>query len=567
MVMQQPWLRISPERMNIVLNDIRYGSQPGARFYALVATSVLIASFGLISNSTAVIIGAMLVAPLMTPIFGIALSLVLGDAHLLGRSIRAEIMGVILAVSIAALFGFMPLAVEVTPEMLSRTQPNLLDLLVAVLAGFAGSYAMIDEHLSPSLPGVAIATAIVPPLANSGLCLALGAYHGAYGSFLLFMANFLSILLVASATFIAAGLAPTFQWTVSWDFVRRFGLAVAGFALVAGILTHTLIGIVRERRLISTIKGIISGEFSQLPTTSLVTMIHQESQGKLYVLATVRTPKVINPNKVKVIQQALSKRLELPTELIVRSILAKDVSATGSTSQVTAENLDGMFLTGKLAPDVFRVQVAEQALRELLFLRPQLDLIDVDLLNFPRGPVILATIQSPRLLIPSEIKGLEEAVQKRLQDPSIPLLIRFLTTVDMDRHGRILYGVSHFGALSPEEMKTMREIDAAVKEEMKRFSNIFATNVDAAPKEDFWGVRVEVVGARVMSPRDVASLERAVSRQVNQKLKIFIWSRAEAMVTPDGYSSLEEYTRKRLEEKKEEKERGAGKTTLLFPAP
>jgi uncharacterized membrane protein len=85
----------------------------------------------------------------------------------------------VLAVGIAAILGIFPLALQVTPEMLARTEPNLLDLLVAVLAGFAGTYALIDARLSPALPGVAIATAVVPPLANSGLCLAMGAFAGA----------------------------------------------------------------------------------------------------------------------------------------------------------------------------------------------------------------------------------------------------------------------------------------------------------------------------------------------------------------------------------------------------
>ena len=79
---------------------------------------------------------------------------------------------------------------EPSPEMLSRTRPNLFDLFVAVLAGFAGAYALVDEKISPALPGVAIATAIVPPLANSGLCLALGEVNAGIGSFLLFFCQF-----------------------------------------------------------------------------------------------------------------------------------------------------------------------------------------------------------------------------------------------------------------------------------------------------------------------------------------------------------------------------------------
>ncbi|HSQ86590.1 MAG TPA: TIGR00341 family protein, partial [Desulfobacterales bacterium] len=204
-------IKVPYERVVTVYEDIERGSKPELRFYAMVGASTAIAAFGLIMNSTAVVIGAMLVAPLMTPIFGIALALVRGDASLLGRAIRAEIVGVILTVSLAACFGLVIPELEVTQEMLSRTSPNLLDLLVAVFAGFAGAYAMVDEHISPALPGVAIATAIVPPLANSGLCLALGAYYGAMGSFLLFFANFLSILLVASAIFFASGMAHEFE--------------------------------------------------------------------------------------------------------------------------------------------------------------------------------------------------------------------------------------------------------------------------------------------------------------------------------------------------------------------
>lgn len=177
---------VTRDRFKIVHEDIANGSEPALRFYLMVAVSTLIASFGLISDSTAVVIGAMLVAPLMTPIFGIALALVRGETGLLGRALRAEIMGVLAALAMSFVLGSLIGHYEPTGEMLARTRPNLFDLLVAVLAGFAGTYALIDEKISPALPGVAIATAIVPPLANSGLCLALGEVEGGIGSFLLF---------------------------------------------------------------------------------------------------------------------------------------------------------------------------------------------------------------------------------------------------------------------------------------------------------------------------------------------------------------------------------------------
>lgn len=147
-------LRISDTRAYAVYNDIVSGSEPGVRFYTMVAVSTAIAAFGLIQDSAAVVIGAMLVAPLMTPIFGIALGLIRGNARLLGRALLAEAVGVVATISIAILIGVILPGIEVTDQMLSRTHPNLLDLLVAVFAGLAGAYALVDEKISPALPGV-----------------------------------------------------------------------------------------------------------------------------------------------------------------------------------------------------------------------------------------------------------------------------------------------------------------------------------------------------------------------------------------------------------------------------
>jgi hypothetical protein len=306
---------------------------------------------------------------------------------------------------------------------------------------------------------------------------------------------------------------------------------------------------VKDRYLSSAIKAVVSSEFSQFPSTSLVGAIHQLHQDKLYILATVRTPRVLAPDQVRTIQDALSQQLSLPTELIVRTVLAKDIGATGSTSQVTAQNLDGFFLTGKLAPDVLKVQLAEQALREILVSRPEITLSDVTILRFPRGPVILATMQGSRALIPAEIREIEKAMQDRLGDHDIRLLTRFLTTVDVDSQGRVLYGWAHFGSQSPAELALQEQAEQAVRKGFAKFSDIFLTNVDAISNPEGWLVRVETAGARLISAQDLANLEKSVSRQLNKPTKIDLWFRGEVMVTRDGYSSVEEFTRKRLQEK------------------
>jgi uncharacterized hydrophobic protein (TIGR00271 family) len=541
-----PWLRVPPERQEVVIQEIDYGCQPGTRFYALVATSTLIACLGLIANSTAVIIGAMLVAPLMTPIFGISLSLVRGEGLMLGRAIRAEIMGVVVAVGLAALFGSLPMALTVTPEMLARTAPNLLDLLVAVLAGFAGAYAMINEHLSPALPGVAIATAIVPPLANVGLCLAVGAYDGAYGSFLLFLANFLSILVVSAAVFIGAGLVQAVP-IARWGFVRRFGVPALGFMVVTVLLTPPLVHIVKDRYLTSAIKRVISGQLSQLPTTAMFKMAHEAHAGQLYILATVRTPRVIEPYRVKVIQDALDNALGLPTHLILRCVLTKDISALGATSEVTEENLNGSFLATKVNPKVLQVQVAEQVIRELLFSMPLFQLEEVSGEQSGAGPVIVANIEGPRALVPAEVERFQAAIRRRLNDYTVHLVARTETTVNVDARGRILYGWSHFALKPPKQRALMNEIDSSVRQAFLQFKDIFVINVDAAPRDDAWQARVEVTGAHVITPAEAAAVEKMVAARLQRPVKIFFFSSSQAVVTPQGYSSVDSFIKSHVD--------------------
>jgi len=252
------WLKTSPQRVETVIGDIKFGSEPRFSFYAMLLVSSLIASIGLIADSTAVIIGAMLVSPLMTPIFGIALSMLRGDTRLFWKAVSTEVLGVIIAVGVAFILGMLPLAIEATPEMLARTKPNLLDLLVAVFAGFAGTFAIIDERVSPALPGVAIATAIVPPLSNTGLCLALGATGGAIGSFTLFVAIFFAILLIGALTFAAAGMQTKTAKLKQKDLARNFLFAVAGFVFVSVLLTQSLVNMVSERRNTRIVSTIIN---------------------------------------------------------------------------------------------------------------------------------------------------------------------------------------------------------------------------------------------------------------------------------------------------------------------
>jgi len=166
----------------------------------------MIATGGLIQNSSAVMIGAMLVAPLMTPLLGAGLSLVQGNLVLLRTAMQSVIRGFILAVGIAFAIGWVWPDLHVTSEMAARGAPRVLDLMVAFVSGMAAAYAIGRPNLLSALPGVAIAAALVPPLATVGISLAMGQWRLSLGATVLFVTNIVSIVLGTACSFLAVGI-------------------------------------------------------------------------------------------------------------------------------------------------------------------------------------------------------------------------------------------------------------------------------------------------------------------------------------------------------------------------
>ena len=148
----------------------------------------------------------------------------------------------------------------------------------------------------------------MPPLANSGLCLSLGAIEGGVGYLLLFFANFLSILLVGAATFIASGIARDYGSGISRkDFFRRFGLAIVGFVLVAAFLSHSLFEIMRQRRVQAVLETVVYTELADITAAGLDKMITDEGEEELHVFLQVHTPRTLSPHQVKKLQDKEAK--------------------------------------------------------------------------------------------------------------------------------------------------------------------------------------------------------------------------------------------------------------------
>ena len=197
--------QLDRDRRVSLFEQLKDGSRWNFDFVALLCLSTAIASLGLMLNSAAVVIGAMLVAPLMTPMIAAGLGLVQGNPILARESVRTVVLGFFVALAIGVILGLVtPLQVP-TEEMRARFAPNLLDLMVALLSGMAAAYATARPGLSEALPGVAIAAALVPPIATAGVSLSLGDMTGARGAAALFGTNLVAIVLGAAMTLYCIG--------------------------------------------------------------------------------------------------------------------------------------------------------------------------------------------------------------------------------------------------------------------------------------------------------------------------------------------------------------------------
>lgn len=186
-----------------LFDRIQGGSRLTADFIAMISLSVLIASFGLMADNSSVVIGAMLVAPFMTPLIGVGLALAQGNLALMKRSAIATGTGVMVGVLLSFILGACVPLDELPLEILARGDPNIVDLAIAFVSGMAAAYAVSRESVAESIVGVAIAAALVPPLSCIGIMFANGYILETEGAI---------TLLVTNLAAIAVGAAVVFRW-------------------------------------------------------------------------------------------------------------------------------------------------------------------------------------------------------------------------------------------------------------------------------------------------------------------------------------------------------------------
>ena len=220
------------------------------QFIALLLLSTIIAAVGVIEDSTATVIGAMIIAPLMTPIVATTAALMMGNGLRAFNSFLLVVVSVLGVILVSAVIGMMSTHVidfQTNSQITARVAPRFLDLIVALAAGAAGAFAISRDDISDSIPGVAISISLVPPLCVVGISLSSGQFSDALGALLLFLTNYLSILLSGGAVFALLGLGAAVARDMSHLNKRKVYRRIAlGVILVAIPLTATSIKVARD---------------------------------------------------------------------------------------------------------------------------------------------------------------------------------------------------------------------------------------------------------------------------------------------------------------------------------
>ncbi|MBE0442054.1 MAG: DUF389 domain-containing protein [Psychrobacter sp.] len=244
---------------------IEANALPSRMYFIMNILSAIIASYGLVTNSAAVVIGAMLVAMMLGPITGVALAIIDHRMPLLRRSLITMLIGVSLVVFVGFIVGWLHKDQPLTTEILSRTQPTSMDLMIALAGGTAGAYAMVSPHLSVAVVGVAVATALVPPLAASGILFANGEVQLGLGAFLLAITNIIAIQFTNALVLWVLGFRrlvdDDYKSNTYLTFLRRNAVTLILLGVLGTYLSINLQSNAKQQKFESGVKESINSYF------------------------------------------------------------------------------------------------------------------------------------------------------------------------------------------------------------------------------------------------------------------------------------------------------------------
>jgi uncharacterized hydrophobic protein (TIGR00271 family) len=313
--------KLSRRQQAEVYRALRRGARPDVDFFVMMALAAIIATFGLLQNSAAVIIGAMLVAPLFTPIISLSMAMVRSDARLLALAVESAIKGIVLAIGLGTLLALLSPLLTLTSEISSRTRPNLLDLAVALASGAAGAYALARKDVAAALPGVGIAAALVPPLCTVGIGLAMGEASVASGALLLFFTNLVAITLAGAVTLLLLGFRPARREGTPMSLRRGLLVTTMLLVLIAIPLAVVLVDSVRQSNRQRVIEQHLVSVMGEMPDAELSQIELSEYGTQIQVTAVIYARQPIEPAIAGQLSDELSQVLSRPVSVRLATII------------------------------------------------------------------------------------------------------------------------------------------------------------------------------------------------------------------------------------------------------
>lgn len=319
------------DRRDVVRANIEESSRCDTAYVTMNILATVIACYGLLENSPAVVIGAMLIAMLLGPITGIALGLVDSNDALVRRAFMALLGGAGVVYGTTLVFGVSHTAFPLTGEIYARTAPNLMDLMVGLCGGAAGAYAVTSVRLSAAAVGVAVATALVPPLASSAICLAHGEYRLSAGALLLAFANMVGIQTASSVVMWFSGYRGRGQFVgASGRLLKRSALSLGILLVLAAVLTLNLRRLIRRELYEASVRGALQVEAATHQGAFLADVRFRRQTEGLVVTAVYRTPVPFTPDQVALIERGLPRASgDANLQLRIRSIPITVASSQG----------------------------------------------------------------------------------------------------------------------------------------------------------------------------------------------------------------------------------------------
>ena len=299
----------SKEQYTSLFTNLREESKLSQTFMVLLILATMIATFGLFINSSSVIIGAMLLAPLMQPIVSLSMGVLRQDSTLEFNGAKTIALGVLAVLLTAASIAMFTPIERLTSEMAGRLSPTILDLFVAIVSGAAAAYAKSNEKILGSLAGVAIAVALVPPIAVAGIGLGWADWHMFSSAFLLFITNLVGIVLAAAFVFAILGYSPLH---VAKKGIMTWLLIVALVSIPLYRSFVTMEEDIRIQKILSNVDFDVGRYHVKL---THIELLHKAKSDE--IRCEVISTGILNPEEKKALKEAILKSIDKMAEVIV----------------------------------------------------------------------------------------------------------------------------------------------------------------------------------------------------------------------------------------------------------